>query len=103
MNGMYHVLLPDGTKQTVTYYVDKDSGYVAHVTSEKDVNYKPPTQPQTLYETPVIENLYEPPVIENVYEPPVIENVYEPPVIDDVYEPPVADVEGPVLDLRTVF
>ncbi|MPC50075.1 Pro-resilin [Portunus trituberculatus] len=77
MNGVYHVLLPDGTKQTVTYHVDKESGYVAHVTYEQDVSYKPPTPPDSLYEPPVL-------------------------VEDSPPSPPVL-IEEPVLDLRSIF
>ena len=35
--GEYHVLLPDGRVQTVKYYVDKYSGFVADVSYETQV------------------------------------------------------------------
>lgn len=45
--GSYDVLLPDGQRQTVTYYVDGKSGYVADVKYTQEVNpepYNPPKQ-----------------------------------------------------------
>ena len=44
--GIYHVVLPDGRKQTVDYYVDGYSGYVADVSYDgyaKAYDYKPTT------------------------------------------------------------
>ena len=44
--GEYHVLLPDGRIQTVTYHVADDySGYVADVTYEGVPHYGPPAAP----------------------------------------------------------
>merc|ERR1711893_510624 len=40
--GQYHVLLPDGRVQTVRYYVDKYSGFIADVSYEAQApKYEP--------------------------------------------------------------
>merc|ERR1740128_100819 len=43
--GMYYVLLPDGRLQKVIYTVDKDSGYVAHVSYEQAAPAPTPALP----------------------------------------------------------
>ncbi|XP_068220897.1 cuticle protein 7-like [Palaemon carinicauda] len=51
--GSYHVRLPDGRLQRVTYSVQDGSGFVADVSYEGTAQY-PITQPQNLYQAPLI-------------------------------------------------
>ena len=53
--GSYSVVLPDGRKQIVTYYVDGYSGYVADVKYEgyaKAYDYKPAAYSKPTYAAP---------------------------------------------------
>ncbi|KAG7166332.1 Pro-resilin-like 15 [Homarus americanus] len=49
--GSYTVQLPDGRLQTVTYYVDGDSGYVAEVSYQGEAQY-PDSQESREYAPP---------------------------------------------------
>jgi hypothetical protein len=63
-DGYYHVVLPDGRTQRVTYYVDGDSGYVAQVAYEGEARYDEPrayaapkkvySAPRTVYSAPKV-------------------------------------------------
>ena len=53
--GSYFVVLPDGRRQTVTYYVDGYSGYVADVSYDgyaKAYDYKPAYNKPSYYNKP---------------------------------------------------
>ncbi|KAK8725831.1 hypothetical protein OTU49_010500, partial [Cherax quadricarinatus] len=59
--GSYTIQLPDGRRQTVTYYVDGDSGFIADVQYEGEARYpdssevgrySPPAAPSSRYGAP---------------------------------------------------
>ncbi|XP_042227189.1 cuticle protein 8-like isoform X2 [Homarus americanus] len=66
--GSYYVQLPDGRLQTVTYYVDGDSGYVAEVKYEGEAQYPESEEsreyapPRPRYSAPQSEESVEAPV-----------------------------------------
>lgn len=48
--GSYDVLLPNGQRQIVDYYVDNTSGYVAYVRHDGPINYIQPSNQPTVTE-----------------------------------------------------
>ena len=72
--GSYSVVLPDGRKQIVTYYVDGYSGYVADVKYEgyaKAYDYKPAAYSKPTYFKPAYETTYAAPSYKADYVPEV--------------------------------
>lgn len=78
VEGNYHVVLPDGRTQTVTFTADHDHGYVAHVEYEGEAKYPEPEHKGY--------NQYEPPTTTPGY------HHYEPPA--PTYHAPAAGGHG---------
>ena len=93
--GSYSVILPDGRKQTVNYYVDGYSGYVADVQYDgyaKAYDYKPTTykadykpEYKPAYK-PSYEPEYKPTTYKADYKPTTYKTYYKPTVYKS-YEP----------------
>ena len=69
--GSYFVVLPDGRKQTVNYYVNGYSGYVADVSYDgyaKAYDYKPAAYSKPAYKAPHYETTYAAPAYKAEYE-----------------------------------
>ncbi|XP_042226795.1 extensin-like [Homarus americanus] len=98
--GSYYVQLPDGRLQTVTYYVEGDSGYVADVKYDGEARYpdsdevRSYTPPRPQYSSPESDESYETPVYvppRPSYNPP--RPTYNPP--RPTYNPPLPAYNPP--------
>ena len=84
--GSYTVVLPDGRRQTVNYYVNGYSGYVADVSYDgyaKAYDYKPAAYSKPAYKAPAYETTYSAPA----YKAPAYETTYAAPAYKAEYEP----------------